>query len=437
MPYDHITTDRQLADFCRDLAAEPAIGFDTEFVSEDTFRPELCLIQVAAGQRLAVIDTLAVSDIKPFWQLLVSPGHETIVHAGREELLFCLDAVGRPPTGLFDLQIAAGLVGYEYPAGYGSLMFKLLGQRLEKGETRTDWRRRPLSERQIEYALDDVRHLKPMRDVLAGRLDALERQDWLESEMAAWAEDVAATRSRERWWKVSGISGLSSRSLAVVREVWRWRDLEAQKRDCPARRVLRDDLIVELAKRRSADPKQIRAVRGMERGDLQRLMPKLAEAVETALTLPDSECPKPAVREVPPQINLLGQFISSALTSICRSAQVAPSIVGTASDVRDLVAHELGYGQAGDELPILGQGWRATVVGRLIEELLAGKVSVRIHDPHADEPLVFEKYRRDRGPPRSAAAARYLAVPELCRAVRAQSRACIAPYAPAVGGDDC
>ncbi len=390
MRYAHITTDRQLADLCQELAAEPAIGFDTEFVSEDTFRPELCLIQVAAGDTLAVIDTLAVSDVSPFWQLLSRPGHETIVHAGREELLFCLEAAGQPPTALFDLQIAAGLVGYEYPAGYGTLLFKLLGQRLEKGETRTDWRRRPLSERQIEYALDDVRHLKPMRDVLASRLAELGRLDWLASEMAAWEKDVAATRSRERWWKVSGISGLSSRSLAIVRELWRWRDQEAQKRDTPARRVLRDDLIVELAKRRSADAKQIRAVRGMERGDLQRLMPKLAAAVEAALALPDHDCPKPAVREVPPQINLLGQFISSALTSICRTAQVAPSIVGTASDVRDLVAHELGYGQAGDELPILGQGWRAEVVGHLIEELLAGKVSVRIRDPRADEPLIFE-----------------------------------------------
>jgi ribonuclease D len=388
--YDHITTNQQLADFCRELAAEPSIGFDTEFVSEHTFRPELCLIQVAAGDRLAVIDTLAVTDVTPFWQLLVAPGHETIVHAGREELLFCQHAVGKLPTGLFDLQIAAGLVGYEYPAGYGSLMFKLLGERLEKGETRTDWRRRPLSERQLEYALDDVRHLQPMRDALHRRLMDLGRMNWLADEMSAWQDDVLATRNRERWWKVSGISGLSSRSLAVVRELWRWREGEALKRDCPAKRILRDDLIVELAKRRSADPKQIRALRGMERGDLQRLMPKLAAAIEQALALPDQECPKPSSREVPPQINLLGQFISSALTSICRTAQVAPSIVGTASDVRDLVAYELGYRRPDEEPPILGQGWRAEVVGRLIEELLAGKVSVRIHDPHADEPLVFE-----------------------------------------------
>ncbi len=154
--------------------------------------------------------------------------------------------------------------------------------------------------------------------------------------------------------------------------------------------MLRDDLLVELAKRRSADVSQIKAVRGMERGDLARQMPKISAAIAQALALPDGECPKPLVREVPPQITLLGQFISSALNSICRAANVAPSLVGTASDVRDLVARQLGYRQPDDEMPLLGRGWRAEVVGRLIEDLLAGKVAVRIGDPHSDHPLVFE-----------------------------------------------
>ncbi|MEX0977575.1 MAG: ribonuclease D, partial [Pirellulales bacterium] len=153
--FDHITSDAQLREFCRELADAPAIAFDTEFVSEHTYRPQLCLIQVAAGDRMAVIDPQAVRDVTPFWEWVASPGHDTIVHSGREELLFCLAAVGRPPARLFDVQIAAGLVGYEYPAGYGSLMYKLLGTRLHKGETRTDWRRRPLSSSQISYALDD------------------------------------------------------------------------------------------------------------------------------------------------------------------------------------------------------------------------------------------------------------------------------------------
>jgi ribonuclease D len=387
-----IKTADELSQFCSELPAAEAIAFDTEFVSEHTYRSDLCLVQVATQNQLVVIDALAVGDLTPFWNALVSNGHETIVHAGREELVFCLEATGRRPSRLFDVQIAAGLCGYDFPAGYSSLLVKLLGQQLHKGETRTDWRRRPLSRQQIEYALDDVRHLQAMRDKLTSRLKQLGRVSWMEAEMSTWQDDVDAHRTRERWRRVSGITGLANRSLAIVRELWRWRETEAQRRDVPPRRVLRDDLIIELAKRRSADVKQIRAVRGLDRGDLQRLLPSLAEAVDRALQLPESDLPYSERRETPNQINVLGQFLSSALSSICRSAEIAPSIVGTASDVRDLIAYRLGFDVGGT--PVLARGWRAEVVGHLIEDLLAGKTSIRIADPLSDEPLVFEPARK-------------------------------------------
>jgi ribonuclease D len=388
--FEHITTDRGLKDFCHSLAAVPVIAFDTEFVSEHSYRPELCLIQVAAGGRMAVIDPQPISDVTPFWELLAAPGHETVVHAGREELLFCLSAVGKPPTRLFDIQIAAGLVGHEYPAGYGSLLFKLLGTKLNKGETRTDWRRRPLSPNQISYALDDVRYLEQMATALRTRLEQLGRMSWMEGEMQSWQEEVQATRSGQRWWRVSGINGLSRRNLAVVREVWKWRELEAEKRNCPTKRVLRDDLIIELAKRKTCDVRQIRAVRGMERRDLDRALPQLAAAVKRGIELPESECPAPPQRDVPAQLNVLGQFLSTALAGICRANELAPSIVGTASDVRELAAYRLGLINDKDEPPLLGRGWRAEVVGRMIDDLLAGRIALRVGDPLAEEPLLFE-----------------------------------------------
>jgi ribonuclease D len=390
--YDWITTDAQLRQYCQEVAGAAAIAFDTEFVSEDTYRSQLCLVQVAVAGRLAVIDPLAVGDLTPFWQMLVAPGHQTIVHAGREELLFCLAATGERPHNLFDLQLAAGLVGNEYPAGYGSLMNKLLGEKLNKGETRTDWRRRPLSDQQLDYALDDVRYLEPMRDKLQAKLDELGRSAWMSDEIATWQDDVVETTTRERWRRVSGISNLSNRCLAIMRELWKWRETEAERRDLPARRILRDDLMVELAKRRSADQKQMRAVRGLERGDLNRVMPQIAEAIARALALPESECPKPPPRDVSAQFSVVGQFLSSALGSICRAANLAPSLVGTASDVRDLIAYRLRV-PGGDysEPPVLARGWRAEVVGRSIDDLLAGKLAIRIGDPLADEPLLFEK----------------------------------------------
>ena len=389
MSYTEVSTAEQLSAYCDVLASAKVIGFDTEFVSEHTYRSQLCLVQVATPDGLAVIDPLATGSLKRFWEVLAAPGHQTIVHAGREELGFSLGQVDRVPADLIDVQIAAGLVSGEYPAGYGSLLSRLLNVSAQKGETRTDWRRRPLSRQQLEYALDDVRYLIPLRDKLIEKISRHGRLTWLDAEMKAFQDEVAASRTRERWRRVSGISGLSARSLAIAREVLAWREAEAQRRDVPARLVLRDDLLVELAKRRTADPRQIRAVRGMERSELQRAMPKIAEHIQVALDLPNDELPRSERREVPNQITVLGQFLSTALTSLCRSMELAPALVGTASDVRDLIAYRLGF--VTDEVPILARGWRAEVVGTLIDDLLAGKLSIRITDPLSDHPLVFEK----------------------------------------------
>jgi len=126
--YDNIISDRDLRDFCDRIVGAKVIAFDTEFVSEDSYQPELCLIQVAAQGRLAIIDPLVVQDLAPFWNVLAAPGKETLVHAGREEFRFCLKATGKRPSGWFDVQLAAGLVGIEYPASYGNLAYKLLGK---------------------------------------------------------------------------------------------------------------------------------------------------------------------------------------------------------------------------------------------------------------------------------------------------------------------
>jgi ribonuclease D len=391
--HELITTDQQLAELCSVLATAPRIAFDTEFVSEDTYRPQLCLVQVAAAGRLAVIDPLKGADLKPFWQILADGDHETIVHAGRQEIEFSLAAVGRLPKRLFDVQIAAGMIGLEYPASYGSLVSKILNETPQKGETRTDWRKRPLTDRQIEYALADVDHLDQLRDKLGERLARLKRTEWFASEMTDWIDEVQNAQNRERWRKVAGSSGLPPRGLATVRELWNWRESEAARRNCPVKRILRDDLIVELARRRSVDPKQIRAIRGMERGDLARSLPDLSAAIDRALKKPDDECPRVVRTDNNSQLNLLGQFLSSALGSICRAAEVAPSIVGTASDVRELIAFRLSGGKG--DAPLLAQGWRAEVVGQVLEDLLRGKLSIRIVDPRSDQPLAFEPSRSE------------------------------------------
>ena len=385
-----ITTRSDLVDYCGRLSQAEWIATDTEFVSEDSYRPELCLIQVAAPEGMALIDTIAIGDATPFWKMLAEGDHETIVHAARGDLEFCLRCVAQRPKNLFDTQVAAGLVGIEYPIGLRNLILKVVGDRSKKHETRTDWRRRPLSERQIEYALDDVRHLREIADFLHGRLDALGRGAWLCEEMDRLQDEVERSIQQERWRRLSGSSGMDRKSLALARELWRWRELEAERRNTPARRVLRDDLLVELAKRQTSDPKRIRAVRGFERRNLVKAIPEIAECIARALELPEDQWPAKALSESKPQLSVLGQFLFSALGSIARETQLAPSLVGGPNDVRDLIGYRTGNGCRG-EVPVLSIGWRAELVGNLFDNLLSGKIAVRVNDPTSDHPLAFDR----------------------------------------------
>ena len=391
--YDLVTTESQLGALVDRLAAHSHVAFDTEFVSEHTYRSQLCLIQVAAPDTLAVIDTLKVQELDPFWRLLTEPGRTTVVHAGREEMGFILQAIKARPSSLFDVQVAAGLVDHDYPAGYASIVRRFLNLPTNKGETRTDWRQRPLTPAQLEYALDDVRHLEKLWRKLEDKLTSSGRTAWMQDEMQSWQDEVEESFIRKRWRRVSGLSGLSRRELAMARELWHWRDSVAESRDMPPKRVLRDDLLVELCKRKSADERQISAIRGMQRSDLRHILRGLSEAIQRGLDLPDEECPGGEKhRAPPPQLAVLGQFLATAVAGVCRQMHLAPALVGTSSDMRDLLAYKLGYWDADDErVPLLASGWRADVVGSLVDDLLSGKASLRIGDVRSHDPLVIDR----------------------------------------------
>jgi ribonuclease D len=386
-----ITDLQELESLCGRLQSQDLIGIDTEFVSEDTFYPELCLIQVATADEMAVIDTIAVQEVNLFWKVLTEGDHVTILHAGREEMNFMLRAVGKSPKNLFDVQLAAGLCSNEYPSAYGSVVNKFLGHQPAKGEQRTDWRQRPLTKAQINYALEDVRHLLPLHKRLLQILDEQNRQAWFDEEMENWQDEVVAASTRKDWRRVSGIGKLGSQGLAIVRELWHWRHEEAKERNRPQRRILRDDLIVEMAKRKVDSPQRVMAIRGMERGGLKRKADELAECVRRGLESPEEKQPSGGRKHVPPQLNLLAQFLAPALGSVCRRATVAASLAGTASDVRELVAYHLELGTDHEEkLPALARGWRAELVGRLIEDLMDGKKSIRITNATHADPLAFD-----------------------------------------------
>jgi len=387
--FQHITTLEALEEFCSENANSEYVGFDTEFVSENCFRPLLCLIQVSTDKAYAIIDTLVIKDLTVFWNWLCDGDHITIVHAAREEFLFCFRDVAKRPANLFDIQLAAGMIGCEYPAAYGNLVNRMIGVTVDKGETRTDWRQRPLTDRQMAYALEDVVHLWPVHNQLKTKLEQLGRVDWVRCEMDQWQGALEKTITHPQWRRVSGIARLKPAQLAIVKELWLWRNEEAQRKDRTPKRVLADDLIVELARRGTSAPAQIRAIRGFGNRVQKTSIEGIAAAIERALKMPKSDYPKRITSTKTINLGLLGQFITTALNVLCRSEQISSSIVGTAQEVRDVAAMRLGILKL-SEKPRLLTGWRAEIVGQLIDQVLEGRVAIRVDDPKSDNPLKME-----------------------------------------------
>ncbi|TWU54645.1 Ribonuclease D [Rubripirellula tenax] len=388
MKYESINTVVQLEQFCDEIAAFDRIGFDTEFVSEDTYRPLLCLIQVVAGDRLAIIDPMTVEDTRPFWDLLTEPGRTVIAHAAREEARFCFRFTGKPIAGLFDTQLAAGFVGIEFPASLGTLVQRLVGKTLPKGETRTNWVRRPLTADQITYALHDVTDLFEMHDQLSSMAKKLNRAGWLDEETGIFQQKVMDGETRENWRRVSGASGLNPRQLEAVRQIWLWREERAKELDRLPKRILRDDLLVELARKGSSDVQRIRGIRGMERRGFNDQYDAIAAAVQRSLDTPDADLPRRprgTRRAVSP---MLSQFLSTSIACISRQHKLAPSIVGNADDVRELLGYELDR-RDNDAEPSLLKGWRGEIVGKTFRRILAGELAIRVADVNETQPLEF------------------------------------------------
>ncbi|MFN3649895.1 MAG: ribonuclease D [Armatimonadota bacterium] len=383
----YVQSGRQLDEVLSAVRSRELVAVDTEFVGEGSYQPILCLAQVATEDGIWIVDPLAVNDLSALWQLLTEPGREVIALAPREELRFCLRYAGRVPDPLFDPQTAAALVGYGYPLSHTNLVRQVLGVRVAGGESFTDWRRRPLTERQMEYAADDVRYLLAVRNELLKRAEALGRTEWIRDECRNLVERIVAAEREERWWKVSGGGNLRPRELAVLRELWRWRDQEARAGDLPPRRVLKDEMLVEIAKRKPATTADLFALRGLERGAVRSAGSAIVGAVQTALKLPDQELPKLLRRDDPPQVQVLQQLLSVATGALSQQHQVDPALLATTSDLQELVRWRLGLTE---EKPPLLEGWRGEILGGPLLDLLDGKGHVRVGNLKEANPLVFE-----------------------------------------------
>jgi len=378
------------ADFlksCEKIAKSSVFGFDTEFVSEESFRPELCLVQVATPEDLFVIDAIAIESLGAFWDLVTDGKRNVIVHAGREEIRICQHLSGKAPARLFDIQVAAGLIGVGYPAGYGTLVQTFAGTRLSKQETLTDWRIRPLTADQITYAFDDVRYLLECHEKISARLLELDRIDWAEEEFA----DLQARSNLdepigERWRKVKGTGGFDRKRLAMVREIVAWREEFAAKRNRPPRAILRDDLIADIVKRNPQKAQDILAFRGVQHRDSEEIMAAIQKARALPLdTLPIQDETKPDA----PQVGLIGQVMAGLLGDLCNRKSLVPGLVATASDLRELVRSKIDNTSLSGNNS-LAKGWRLKHVFPVLMDFLEGKTSLRLARVDNESPFEYD-----------------------------------------------
>jgi ribonuclease D len=385
-----IASSSGLEELVAHLRAAGRFGFDTEFVSEETFEPVLCLIQVATRQRLAAIDPLAVRDLAPFWAVVNDPAIEVVMHAASEDLRICRYQTGTVPRRVYDVQIAAGLVGYGYPLSLGNLVAQALGSVVVGGETRTDWRRRPLTAPQIRYALDDVRYLLDLADLLAVQLAEWGRTAWAEDELAQFVAAIQNRVEEDRWRRLPGLHQLNRRGLEIARRLAEWRIEEARRTNRPLRQLLRDDLLVAIAKRQPATRRDLEALRDFNRPHLLSKSHEILAAVAAAQGTEPDQLPEPAERhEEGPGLTMVVNLLSAALTRCCAQHKVAPSLVGASNDLKNLVRW-YGQGQPQDRRPELVQGWRHQVCGTTLLEVLEGKRALRVVDPQADVPVALE-----------------------------------------------
>lgn len=340
---------------------------------ERTYFARLCLIQLASDDVAAIVDPLAIDDLSPLGDLMTDPAVVKIFHAGSQDLEIFFRLLGQATKPVFDSQVAATLAGFPQQVGYGALVKEMLGVSLDKGDTYTDWAKRPLSDTQVEYALNDVRYLPEMYRRLRDELEREGRLPWLAADFGRM-EDPATYECLpgEQWRRVKRVASLNRRQLAVAREVAAWREIEAQRRDVPKRWVLGDESVVEIARRAPRTPEELAGIRGVS-DKVGRVAQKgVVESILRGLGVPESDLPSiPKKRRPQGDVDGAVDLMIALVRSRARERGVAMPLLASRDDLERLAAGER------EASPLL-QGWRRAMVGEELLSLLDGALAMRL-----------------------------------------------------------
>ncbi len=357
-----IDTPQALAELVERALQKTCVAVDTEFVWNRTYYPRLGVVQLAlAGDDCHLIDTVAIEDLSPLAPLLEHPDIVLILHDAVQDLTILRQTTGAFPLNIFDTRCAAGLANMSSTSSLAELLENTVGVSLDKTETRTDWVKRPLSEEQLAYAIDDVFYMHEVRDVLIKRVEEIGRSEWLAEELATYDKpSLYEDRDpREQYQRVKGAGRASPREFAVLREVAAWREHEARRRDRPRSHVLTDETLVFLALRKPHAIEDLVQTRGI---NAQRDGERILEQIRIGLEIPDNECPRRR-RHKRYDEDVIERKLSESidhLRKLSGEAQIDAPFVAARAEVRSLV---LDAEDAAPEAHRLLRGWRRDFVG--------------------------------------------------------------------------
>ena len=368
-----IATTADLADACARLAEHPFVTVDTEFLRETTYYPKLCLIQLASPDEAVLVDPLATDlDLAPFFALMVDEAVVKVFHAARQDLEIVW-MLGRVlPTPLFDTQVAAMVCGYGDSVGYEQLANDLAKARIDKSSRFTDWSRRPLNEAQLVYAEADVTHLRDIYLALKADLESTGRAAWVAEEMAVLnSPGTYEVKPENAWLRLKGRIR-KPKELAVLIELCAWREREAQHRDVPRQRVLKDDALMDIVQRAPRSVEALAELRSVPNGfERSRSGGEVLSAIERGLALDPKGLPRLERERGRGGNGAVLDLLKVLLKAVAEAERVAPKIIASSDDLEAIASDDEA------EVPAL-QGWRREVFGDKALALKSGALGLRV-----------------------------------------------------------
>jgi len=372
-----------LARFCEEARKHPYVTVDTEFMRERTYYSILCLVQLAVpgeDETSAIaVDPMADGiSLEPLYDLLNDTSIMKVFHAARQDVEIFHKLTGKVPSPLFDTQIAAMVCGYGDQVGYETLVRKILNTGVDKSSRFTDWARRPLTDKQLTYAISDVTHLRDIYEHMMEQLERTGRLEWVQEELTLLTDpNIYFTRPEDAWKRLK-FRNPNRRSLTILQHIAGWREEEAQRRDVPRNRVLKDDGLMEIAQQKAADEQAMESLRAVPRGfSRSSAGKKLLEIVNQALTLPEDQLAtveRTSRRE--PGRPVVADMLKVLLRLRADEAGIAQRLIASAAEIDILSADPPG------ETPAM-QGWRKTIFGDEALKLLRGELAIKVEGSRA------------------------------------------------------